>query len=813
MQVLGDLRYALRTLRRSPGYALTCIAVLALGIGANAAIFSVIYSVVLKSLPYPDPSRLVFVWERYPNMPDPPGSRIPARHKSYLEWQRQNTVFSDMAALRDNVVNETGSGEPEQVDGGYASANLFSMLGAHARIGRLFSAAEDRKGSDHVVVLSDAYFERRFHGDSAALGRTLTLGGANYTVIGVLPREFHLPATWRGLDQKKPDVWVPLSVLWNTPADEEQHELLVPARLKPGVSLTQARAEMAAIEQRIVETDSTLRKGWTASVYPFAVEDASPTLDRALYILLGAVGFLLLIACANLANLTLARATLRSRELSVRLALGATRGGLIRQLLAESLLVSFAGAAAGLLLAYWCIRLMVALKPADIQRPELISVDPGVFAFGAAVAVLTTLLFGLAPSIAASRVDLNSALKSGGGWRGSAARLRSRQFLIAAEVALALVLVSGAGLLIRSFHELVSSGVGFNTEHLTTLDLSLPQQRYPDDASRSRFFHSLLDRVRAIPGVSLATVIDNQPLHRITLVNFYIAGEPEPPSDSLPLADVGHVDPQFFSALQLRLRAGRLFTDADLAQGEKGGDTVAIVNEAFVKKFLAGRNAVGKRLLDPGKQHASEIVGVVSDYNTMGADAEARPQVFWPNLKLAGATLIVRTRGAEDAYTHAIQAAVWSLDKDLPADKVQSMDSYLDDLLAQHKFNATLLGAFAGLALALAMIGIYSVLANLVSSRVREIGIRMAIGASPREVGRLILRQSMLPVAVGLVFGLAGTLALSRFLDALLFRVQSHDPLTLGAAMAAILLISPAALYVPLRRATRVDCTVALREE
>src|SRR5579863_5248365 len=375
MSLVTEILGALRTLRRSPGYALTCIAVLALGIGANAAIFSVIDSVVLKPVPYPDPSRLVLVWERYPNMPDPPGSRIQSTHYTYLGWQRQNTVFSDMAAFCDFSLNETGIERPDHVDTGFASANLFGMLGVRARLGRLFASNEERSGNDRVAVVSDGFFESRYHRDPRALGRSLTLDGAAYTIVGVLPPRFHLPAMWQGMDQKKPEVWVPLSRLWNNADAEIKHQLFVAARLRPEATLAQARAETSAIEHRLANENPKYFKGWTASVFPFEVEDTSPTLHRALYVLLAAVGMLLLIACANLANLTLARATLRAREISIRLALGATRGRVIRQLIAESLIVSIAGAVAGLALAHWCIRGMLALNPPDIQRPELIDID------------------------------------------------------------------------------------------------------------------------------------------------------------------------------------------------------------------------------------------------------------------------------------------------------------------------------------------------------------------------------------------------------------------------------------------------------
>lgn len=443
MAFVRDVRYSLRGMVRSPGYALTCIAVLALGIGANAAIFSAVYSVILTPLPYPDVGRLVFVWERLPNMPDPPGGRIQVARRNYLEWKRQNAAFEDMAAFREIRWDESGIDHPRHVSTGLASGNVFALLGVRTQLGRLFTTAEERPGSDRVAVLTDAYFESRFHRDPNALGKSITLAGAPYTVIGVLPPRFHLPATWEGMDQKKPEVWVPLSRLFNTPQDDGQRQLMVMAKLKPGVSLALARTEMAGIAERLQKADPQLNEHWTTAVHPFSVEDTAPSLYRALYVLLAAVAFMLLIGCANLANLTLARGAMRSREIAIRLALGGTRGRIVAQLLAEALVISVAGATAGLLLAYWSIQAMVALELPDFQRPELIQLNLPVFAFAAVASLLTALLFGLAPALAASRTELNSALKTGGTGGASASRLRTRQFLIASEVALAFIMLSG----------------------------------------------------------------------------------------------------------------------------------------------------------------------------------------------------------------------------------------------------------------------------------------------------------------------------------------------------------------------------------
>ena len=811
MNLLRDIRYALHTLRVNPGYALMCIGVLALGIGANAAIFSVVNGVILSALPYPDVGRLVFIWDRFPGLPAPVNDRMEVARANYLEWKKQSTSFSQLEAFCSRKLDEAGGAR--QIATGFSSAGLFRLLGAQARTGRLFTAEEERPGADRVVVLSDAFFEQRYHRDPRALGQSLAIGDGVYTVIGVLPPRFHLPANYEGDDQVKADVWVPLSRFFHKAEDDQQHSLRVAARLKPGVSLGQARADMDRIARGLQKSDPENHEGWFTAVYPFAVEDASPKLHRALYVLMGAVAFLLLIACANLANLTLARAALRSREVAVRLALGATRGRIVAQLVTESLVISLAGAALGLLLARWCVRLMLALKPEDIQRPELIGVDFPVFAFAAGAAVCTAILFGLVPAWATSQADFGVALKSGGSWGATAARVRSRQFLIAVEVALALMLVTGAGLMLRSFRQIVATGNGFDTTRLTVADLELPANRYPDGAAKSRMYRAVIERARAIPGVAAAAAVDTLPLHSVSFANFYIQGRPDPPMDALPIADMSHVSPGYFEAIGLRLEAGRWFTERDLELTESNRRRVAAVNRAFARKFFPGANPIGQVLLNGDKKSPSEIVAVVADYSAMGAENGNRPTIFWPELEVDRATLVVRGGGAAQPLANAIRNAIAAVDQDLAGVGVSPMQVYVDEWLSQRKFNTLLLGCFAGLAVVLGMMGIYGVLSNLVASRVREIGIRMAIGASPGAIGKMVLGQSLLPVAAGLAAGLAGSLILSRFLEALLFQVRARDPLTLALAAMSVLLICPVAIYRPLRRATRVDCTVALREE
>jgi putative ABC transport system permease protein len=614
-------------------------------------------------------------------------------------------------------------------------------------------------------------------------------------------------------------VWVPLSRLFKTVGDNDQRQLLVAARLKPGVTLAQARAEMAAIAARLAKANPQLDEGWSAAVSTFEAEDTSPKLHRALFVLLAAVGFLLLIVCANLANLTLVRALSRSREMAIRVALGAGRVRIVAHLLTESLLISGAGAALGLAFAWGALKLMLALKPPDIQRPELIAIDGTVLAFTAAAAVLTAVLCGLAPAIGASRSDIQGALRAGGGRGATAGHKRRTRVLIAVEVALALVLMTGASLMIRSFRNLVATGIGFQTARLEVADVELPEKSYPNEASRSRFFRTLLEAVRNLPCVTGAALTDNLPLHRVSAGNFYIAGRPDPPLNALPIADFANASPNYLALLGLPVLAGRPLIDADLEATEralanpKGGEGFCVVNRAFARRFFGGVSAVGQRLLSGDKSHGCQIVGVVADYRPLGAENGARPQIFWPTLASRSASLIVRTTGAPEAVASAIRGTVFGLDRGLTLETVGPLDHSVDRWQSQRKFNTLLLSVFAGLALLLAIAGIYSVLANVVASRVREIGIRVAMGARPAQIGGMVLRQSLAPVAAGLGIGLGASVLLARFLQSLLFQIGARDPMTLAVAALVILVVSPVAVFIPLRRALAVDCSVALREE
>ncbi len=812
-RITRDLGMALRTLRKNPGYSLASIAILALGIGANTAIFSAVHAVVLKPLPYPEPDHLVFLWEKIGSMPDPIGPRLGVPRIVYQEWQKQTDLFSDLTAFTENSLNEVGVDRPRTLSAGYASSNLFAFLGARAATGRLYSADEGHPGKDRVVVLSDAYFDRRFHRDRNVLGRSITLGKIDYTVIGVLPARFLVPAIYEGMEQKKPDVWLPLSRVWNRAEDDKAFQLFVMARRRPEVSVDQVRVSLGALQKQLNKSDTERFPVEDVSVFRAQTESQSEELSLALYILLGAVGLLLMIGCANLANLTLARAARRTRETSIRRALGASRGRIIGQLLTESLLLSLAGAAVGVLLAQLTMEeLLRAHLP--VQNAQDVQLNWAVLAFTFAVSLVTTVLFGLAPAIMASRVSVNEALKSRGGGGASAMAARGRSVLTIVEVGLAVVLLCGAGLLTRSFLKLVQTGLGFRTEHLEVARLNLPESRYADDASRGRFYAAAQAAARAIPGVSAVTVSTTLPLASVNFQSFSIAGRPAPKSaDEAPKADTARVALDYRKVMGLPLLAGRDLTQADIARNRAAkGDGVVLVNRAFADKFFPGGSALGQRLrLDNDRPF--EIVGVIENFLAMGALDEARPQFFAAGVMTPQALLLVRTAVPPETISDEVRAALLHIDPELPLSEIDSMDQIINETKSDPQAAILLLAAFAALALVLAMVGVYSVLSNLVTAQTRELGIRMALGATTKEIGWMVARQSMVPMGIGLMLGVAGGLALSRVLTSFLFGVVPQDPLTFVLAVAAVLLAAPIAVWGPVRRATRVECTVALREE
>jgi putative ABC transport system permease protein len=807
------LGYAIRALRNSPGYTAACIAVLALGIGADTAIFSLVYSVVLKPLPYPDADRLVFLWERDPNY-DFFRERMGSNRVVYEDWRQQSKSFSGIAAFgAPNNLPESGVERPQAVNTIYVAADLLPMLGAQPNLGRLFRADEEQPGRDHVIILSSEYFEKRFHSDPGKLGQTLALDKVDYTVIGVLPADFRLPANYEGENRPHPDAFVPLSRFWLGQRENAADFLDVLAKLKPGVTLERAREELTAIATQRHKVDHMILGSGEVNIFPASREDKSEKLNGKLYLLLGAVGFVLLIACANLANLTFARATLRTREIAVRRALGASRMRIILQLLSESFVVSVAGAALGLLLATWIVKGFQAFAPADVWRVGIGGLSVPVYLFAVGASVLTTVLFGLMPAVTASRTSVNTALKNGSR-SASLMGARSRQLLTVVEVAMAMVLLAGAGLLIRSFSNAVRTGIGLNVEKLAVVDIGLPEVRYPDAAARERFLKNVVAGAQAIPGVSSATVADTMPLHTGTMLTFYRADRPKPAPGDTPTTFHSNVGLDYLKVMGLPLLAGRPLNAADITRNGGKGEGVVLINQAFADAFFPGEDPLRQRImLIEGGGRVYQIVGVVANFRAQGAEKPADAQYFRAAADGARSVLILRTAVAPESLADEVRKMIWSLDKELVTPDLKTMQFYVDQSLAVRKFGLVLLVTFAGLALVLAMIGVYSVLASLVASRTREIGIRMALGAAPSTIGRMVAAQSFRPIAVGLVLGLGASLALNRVLEAELFQVTSRDPITLSLAMAAILLTAPLAIWIPTRRATRVESTEALREE
>jgi predicted permease len=803
------LRQALRFLRKSPGYVAACVVVLALGIGANAAIFTLLYDAMLKPLPYPDAERLVLMYSGFPSLPAPMSNHMPVSRPLYEEWRRQASSFDGVAAFYETNFRENGVDQPRVLRTALVAANFLPLLGATVEAGRLFRGDEETPGKDFVVVLSDRYFEQRFRRDPGAIGQTIKFGGASYAVIGVLDKRFDVPAT--GLDsQGQPDVYIPLSRAWTRPEVDRMTALSVAARLRPGVGIDRARAEMRTITERLHQSDMERFPIAEANVFSFRDERQSEDLNRALYVLLGAVALVLLTGCANLANLTLARASGRTREIAVRRALGASRADIVRQLLTESMILSVAGAILGLLIASWVTKGMLALAPSDAIRPGMGELSIPVFLFAAAVAGLTVLLFGLAPAISVSGVDLNTGLKAGGR-SGSAAGQRTRRFLIAAEVAMALVLITGAGLLLRSFANVIETDLGFETERLVAVDLDLPEAEYPDAPARARLLENILERARAMPGASAAAMSDTLPLHRVTMTSFEIVGRPPLPPGEFITADSANLLPGYLEILRVLPVAGRPLTANDVTANRGTGDSVVIVNRAFVDKYLPSVDPLQQRLEIGGRVY--QIVGVTANFRALGAEEDVRPQFFRPGIDGESAILLVKSRVALDALTADIRNLLGSIDERLSTAHVKTMEEYVDQWLEIRWFGLALIGIFAGLALTLAMVGVHSVLANLVASRTREIGIRMALGATPARIARLIAGQSLRPVLFGLGVGLLASVSLGRLIGSMLFRVPPYDPVTFALSIAAILAVTPLAIWLPIRRATRVESTEALRAE
>jgi putative ABC transport system permease protein len=815
-------------LAKSPSFTIVAVLTLALGIGANTAIFSIVNAVLLRPLAYKDSPSLVNIWSKFEK------DGIPQNWISepeYWDLLDHNESFSQIAAysLGGSANLTNADSQPVQVSTANATASLLPMLGIAPALGRSFSADEDRPGNSHFALLSYGLWQSQFGGDPNILSKSIQLDGNNYAIVGVLPKQFSLGG--------KQDLWTPLGLDRARPQDRGSHYLHVVAHLKPGVDSAQASAALTRFASDLLRVYPNSygrgdEKNFTMYMVPVK-EQLVSKVRPALLVLLGAVAFVLLIACANVANLLLAHASAREKELAIRAALGAGRVRLVRQLLTESLILAFAGGLLGLGLGYWGVDALRALVPANTPRMNEVQLDPLVLAFTFAVSLLTGLIFGLAPAWHIARTDLREALNEAGrGTSASEGSRRLRSVLVVSELALAVLLLVGAGLLIRSFSRLLDVSPGFQTQHLLTLELSLPEKTYPDGAPVQNFFAQLMARVNAVSGIQAAGAVSQMPLadsYNSGTVFFEDTSIPDIPRlqnlGNLPYLEIDQREatPGYFQAMQIPLVRGRLLNDGDNASGQ----LVAVVDANFAHRFWPRGDAIGQHVaidtipnIKPQTPRWRTIVGVVGHVKHYALDTEGREQIYFPHRQpFYGAfasrdmTLAVRTSLEPTSVTSAIREQVSALDKDLPLYNIATMDHLVSASVAQPRLNLSLLAAFAALALVLAAVGVYGVMAYAVTQRTQEFGIRMALGALPADVLKQVFLEGGRLAAIGLALGLIAALALTRLMASLLFGVKPSDPVTLGMAAALLAFVALAACYIPARRATRVDPLVALRYE
>ncbi len=800
-----DLRYGARTLLQRRGFAMAAILTLALGIGANSAIFTVVNAVLLRPLPYPEPEQLCKV-----NRVDTRTARLGARTSplNFLDWRSRSQSFEDLGGYLDSTTfNLSGGAEPERIKGSLVSDTLFPAIGVSPALGRNFLPEEDSKGGSGVAILSHQLWARRFNSDHHILGRILTLDGRPHTVVGVMPPGFDFPSS-------EIMVWVPFGIVYED-GGRGNYFVDVIGRLNPGVSLEQAQAEMVAIAAGLEREHPEENADSSVALVPLH-EQVTGKSRTLLLVLFGAVGFVLLIACTNVANLLLARAASRQKEMAIRSALGASRFRIVRQLLSESALLSLAGGLPGLLVANWFVRAFVVLSPEDILRVGEISVDSRVLAFTFAVAVLTGLLFGLAPALQASRPNLNEVLKEGGR-SASGGGSFLRHALVVAEVAMALVLLTGAGLLVRSFWRLLAVNPGFSTENILTFDVALPWVKYDREKS-GLFFQQALERFAALPGVQAVGATTALPLSKMNNARYFtIEGRPGNSPRDYTIANHRQVTQSYLETLGIPLVKGRHLTGQDFS----GTAPVAVVNQAFAHFFFPDQEALGKRL-KMGETAGSPfpwmtIVGVVGDVRHTSLEAAVRPEFYRPFLHNRDTerqmTIAVRTAQPPEALTAAIRREVLELDRDQPIANVSTMEQLLDRSVARRRFGLLLLGVFAAASLALAGVGIYGVISYAVAQNTREIGIRMALGAQPMDILKLVVGQGMVMTLTGIAIGVGGAIGLTQLMTTLLYGVKATDPLTFAGVSVLLALVAFLACYLPARRAMKVNPVVALRYE
>lgn len=820
MQLLQDLRYGARMLLKNPGITFIVILALALGIGANTAIFSVVDSVLLRPLPYPESDRLVFLNETSKAMDE-----ISISYPNFADWRNQNKVFEYIGVYNRGSYNLTGAGEAERIVTAQMSADLFSALRTNPFIGRIYSNDEDKPGGTPVVVLSYALWQRRFGGQTGIVNQQLTLNNKSYTVVGVMPETFRYPS--------RAEMWVPVGQL----SDQESWKhrgnhpgLYGVARLKPGVSFAQAKAELDMIGANLEKQykDSNAGNGiGMRSLLEIFVGDVR----RPLWVLFAAVAFVLLIACANIANLLLARAQSRQKEMAIRAAMGAGRWRIARQLLTESVLLAIIGGTLGLLIAQWGIKLILYISPDAIPRSKEISLDWRVLGFTLGLSFVTGVLFGLVPALQAGVVDVHGTLKESG--RGVSARHWLRSSLVVVEVGTTLVLLIGAGLMIRSFYRLQKVDPGFSYEQLTSFNISLPQKKYKDAQQIDGFYARLMDNLRTLPGVESTAAASGLPLgNNGWQTSFRIDGQPRPEPGKTPLMEACLVTPDYFRSMNIPLKRGRFFDDHDDRSSIAGKDlsklneveqelsalNTIIIDEEFARRHWPNEDPVGKRIAMGSEEHPRylTVIGVVGRVKMEGLSQDSkRVQGYFPFKQIPNndMTVILKASGDPNQLIAAVRQQVKAIDTDQPIYGIRTMDEIRAESVAPERLNLTLLSIFAAIALVLAMVGIYGVMSYSVTQRTHEIGIRMAIGAQPRDVFRMVIRQGMLLAFTGVVLGLISAFSLTRLMATMLFSVEPTDPATFAAITILLSLVALVACYVPGRRATRVDPVISLRYE
>lgn len=805
-KLLADTRYGLRRLLKSPGFALIVVLTLAVGIGATTAIFSVVNAVLLRPLPYESPERLVSIQHIYPGL----DLKAPVSPRGFRLYRDELRSFDGVAVESGWAANLSGDGDPERLIGRTVSAEYFQTYGVEAAIGRTPLAEESEPGRDRVVVLSDGFWRRRFAGDPSIVGRDIHLNGEQYQVIGVMPPGF------RGFFNRTTEVWKPLAL---SPEGLESNSewLSLTARLKPGVSTDAAAAELERFTKRIqAETPGEYPPDWSLGLVTLN-ELSSGDLRPALLVLLGAVAFVLLIACANIANLLLARSAGRMKEVAVRRALGANRSDLVRQLLTESVVLALAGGLIGLGIAIVGVRALGALAPAGFAPGEFFAMDLRVLSFTMAVSLLTGIAFGLAPALQASGTDVQSVLREGGrGMQTERSGQVLRRALVVAEVALSLTLLVGAGLLIRSFDRLQQVDPGFHPENLLTFNVTLPSTRYPSDTARIAFFDAAREALGALPGVRAVGAAQVLPFTGgWSTGSFEVEGLEIPEGQQDPWGDQRIVTPGYFEAIGAQLIAGRTFDERD----RLGSTPVVIIDSELARRYFAGRDPLTGGILENADEEGNairyQIIGVVAHTKQEALDAEDRVQLYWPSTQhgMGAMSFALRTAGPPEQYTAAARQAIRSVDPDQPIAQVNTMAKLIDQSVVQKRLSMLLLTFFAGIALLLAVLGIYGVMSYLVTQRSQEIGVRMALGASRGGVLAMVLRQGMVLVIAGLVLGLIGAFWLTRLLATQLFQIEATDPTTFVAVSAVLLAAAATGTLVPALRATRVDPMRALRAD